>query len=286
MRQNLKILKTGTAFSQIANKRLDYVQAYCTKSHYRDNVTRLKKFADWWDLDINQITPDMIRQRMIDLSAQMSRASANKHLVALKSVFEMSVTDGVLGRNPCRGIRFFPIEKTVKFVPAKDQIAQVLLLAQPLDRAYLTVIWQLGARVREINNLVWEDTDFERRQVRLWTRKKRGGNKTPRLVGMSDSAESALAYAWKQREKSSPYVFTNPRTGKAYDYRDKFFNRLCRLAGVPEMGYHALRHAKASEMALGRVPLTRIRDFLGHEDISTTSKYLHSLAIDYDAVNL
>jgi hypothetical protein len=53
---------------------------------------------------------------------------------------------------------------------------------------------------------------------------------------MSDAAESALAYAWKHRDKSSPYVFTNPRTGKAYDYRDQFFHRLCRLAGVPEMG--------------------------------------------------
>jgi hypothetical protein len=89
----------------------------------------LKKFADWWDLDINQITPDMIRQRMIDLTTQMSRPNANKHLVALKSVLEMAVNDGLLGRNPCRGIRFFPVEKTVKFVPSKDQIAQALLLA-------------------------------------------------------------------------------------------------------------------------------------------------------------
>lgn len=83
-RQRRKILKTGTALSQIANKRPDYVQAYCTRSHCRDNVTRLKKFADWWELDINQITPDLIRQRMIDLTAQMNRVGANKHLVALK----------------------------------------------------------------------------------------------------------------------------------------------------------------------------------------------------------
>jgi len=283
LRQKLRITKSGTAFSQLVNKRLDHVQAYCTKSHYKQNIAFLRKFEDWGDLDISQITKDMIKQRLKDLVAHIPPYSVNKHLVALKSVFQMAVDDELLGRNPCRGIPFFPFRKAAKFVPSHDQIAQVLLLAKPLERAYLTIIWQLGARVGEINNLAWEDVDFERRLVRLWTRKKRGGHMTPRWVKVSEKAESALAYARKNREKSSAYVFTNPRTGKPYDYRDKFFDRLCRLAGVPEMGYHALRHAKASEMALARVPLTRIRDFLGHEDISTTSKYLHSIGVDYDA---
>jgi integrase len=64
-----------------------------------------------------------------------------------------------------------------------------------------------------------------------------------------------------------------------YDYRDKFFDRLCRLAGVREMGYHALRHQKASELADRGESLPYIRDFLGHKDISTTSLYLQSLGV-------
>ena len=98
-----------------------------------------------------------------------------------------------------------------------------------------------AARVREVNNLAWEDVEFERRTIRLWTRKKRGGHKTPRIVDMADKVFDALQYVWKNRDKNSPWVFPNPKTGKPYHYRDKFFNRLCRLAGVPEMGYHALR---------------------------------------------
>ncbi len=52
-----------------------------------------------------------------------------------------------------------------------------------------------------------------------------------------------------------------------------------RLAGVREMGYHALRHQQASELADRGESLPYIRDFLGHEDISTTSLYLQSLGI-------
>jgi integrase len=121
-----------------------------------------------------------------------------------------------------------------------------------------------------------EDVDFTRRQVRLWTRKKSGGNLTPRLVDMNDMAAHALKFAQWHRLAGSPHVFPNPHTGKPYDYRDKFFDRLCRLAGVPDMGYHALRHAKASQLADQGESLPYIRDFLGHESISTTSLYLAS----------
>ena len=133
--------------------------------------------------------------------------------------------------------------------------------------------------MREVNNLPWEDVLWEQKLVRLWTRKKAGSNLTSRLVEMTDRCEAALAYAWAHRNKKSPYVFNNPLTGKPYDYRDKFFDSLCRQAGVPEMGYHALRHARASELANQNIPLQKIRDFLGHEDVLTTSRYLHSIGV-------
>jgi site-specific recombinase XerD len=63
------------------------------------------------------------------------------------------------------------------------------------------------------------------------------------------------------------------------DDRDTFFDRLCRLSGVREMGYHALRHQKASELADRGESLPYMRDFPGHEDISTISLYLQSLGI-------
>lgn len=201
---------THMAFSQMVNLRLDYVKAHCTPDHYRKNISRLKQFADWKRHDLMAITPDMVRRKMIRLSETMSNALANKHLIALKSVFEQAVNDGFLGRNPCRGVKFLPIDKFVKYVPPVEDIEKALTLADPLDRAYLTVIWQLGARVREVNQLTWEDVDFNKRLVRLWTRKKRGGNKTPRLVDMNGKVFQSLKFAQWHQDKNSPYVFVNP----------------------------------------------------------------------------
>lgn len=285
----LKKQKTRLEFSQIVNQRLRYVEAYYPNS-LRHNITRLKKFRDWANRDISEINTDMIRDRMIQLSQEMSNANANKHLVALRSVFEYEMNNGknVLGRNPCRGVKFLPVKKFVKYVPPVQDIEKVLALADDLDRSYLITIWQLAGRVREINNLKWEDVDFNRRKVRLWTRKKSGANLTPRLVDMTDKAFDALLFAQWNRNPHSEYAFSNPTMVKKYpedparwkyDYRDKFFDRLCRLAGVREMGYHALRHHRASEMADQGMSLVYIKEQLGHEDISTTSLYLQSLGI-------
>jgi integrase len=40
-------------------------------------------------------------------------------------------------------------------------------------------------RMGEINRLTWEDVDFERRVLVLYTRKKKGGHLTPRKVPMT-----------------------------------------------------------------------------------------------------
>jgi len=287
-RLRLQNQKTRITFSQMVKLRLDYVQAYCTSNTYRQNVVRLKPFRSWQNLDLSEITPDMIRSRIVELANIMSPALANKHLIALRSVFEQALNDDCLGRNPCRGLKFLPVERRVKYVPSNADIEKVLALAGDLDRAYLVTIWQLGARVREINNLTWDDVDFGRRQVRLWTRKKRGGHKMPRLVEMNDRAFAALKLAQWHRVPGSPYVFTNPHmvtnhpedSGKwKYDYRDKFFDNLCRKAGTREIGYHALRHQKASALADAGWSLADILAFLGHESAVTTSIYLHSLGI-------
>lgn len=287
-RLRLQNQKTRITYSQMVKLRLDFVQAACTPNTYRQNVTRLKPFRAWKNLDLTEITPEMVRTRIVELSKTMSNSLANKHLTALKSVFEQAVNDEYLGRNPCRGVKFLPVERRAVYVPVAEEIEKVLALAGDLDRAYIVTVWQLGARVREVNNLVWEDVDFGRRQVRLWTRKKRGGHKTARLVEMNDRAFAALKLAQWHRVPGSPYVFTNLQMIKRcpespekwkYDYRDKFFDRLCRQAGVREMGYHALRHHKASALDAEGWSLADIQAFLGHETAVTTSNYLHSLGI-------
>jgi len=57
--------------------------------------------------------------------------------------------------------------------------------------------------VGEINQLIWDDVNFESKEVTLYTRKKKGGHLTPRQVPMTQKLYKIL---------SSRYI--NPNSAK------------------------------------------------------------------------
>jgi len=148
---------------------------------------------------------------------------------------------------------------------------KVLELATPEQRRYLLVVAHSLGRIRAVNNLKWEDIYED--YLCLYTRKARNSDLKEIRVPMNSDLKEVLACIPRQGE----YVFPNPQTGRPYDYRDKFLPRLCRLAEVRPFMYHAFRHFGASKLDNLGVPLTVIRDALGHERTTTTDIYLRSL---------
>lgn len=65
----------------------------------------------------------------------------------------------------------------------------------------------------------------------------------------------------------------------------KFFSRTCRLAGVREIHFHALRHTCLTNLANGYgmdapLPIVQVQRIAGHSEIKTTMRYVHSAGIE------
>ena len=104
----------------------------------------------------------------------------------------------LIDHDPTHGLEFLPVEKRLKYISSKEDVAKVLLAAPPEIQDYLVAIKETMARMVEINRLTWEEVNFEGRYVVLYTRKKKGSHLTPRKVPMTSTLYHMLARCYKK----------------------------------------------------------------------------------------
>ena len=71
-------------------------------------------------------------------------------------------------------------------------------------------------------------------------------------------------------------VFPNPLTGAPQQRSEvhRRFKRTLKRAALREVKFHGLRHTFATRLAAAGVPLVKLQEWLGHEDIATTQIYI------------
>ena len=273
------------AFLELLNRRLDYVQVYKSESYYSDYVGIAKRLVkEWHSLGCVEITKAMVQKYLLK-RARVSAYTANKELRYIRALFNFGIKFDLIQENPTKGLEFMPVERRLKYVPPKEDVAKVLLAADPETQDYLVTIKETMARMGEINRLTWDDVDFERKTVVLYTRKKRGGHLTPRKVPMTTRLYNMLLSRFRNRDKDKPWVFWqrywSRKEGKfvegPYRNRKRIMQTLCREAGVKYFRFHALRHFGASVLEQINVSISSIQRILGHENRTTTEIYLHSI---------
>lgn len=277
---------TDMEFSELVNLRLDHIEAYNSKSHYADYCSRAQRWIKLWHAhQCNEITPDMIQQFILKRS-QVSPYTANKDLKSLRSLFNFGKRKlKRFNSNPADDIDFLPVEEKLKYIPPLEDVFQVIAAANPDTQDYLWTIRETMARVSEVNKLTWDDVDLSKRFVVLYTRKRKGGDLTPRKVPMTERLYKILSRRHVSRDRRMPWVFwhsyVSSRNGERhegpYDRRKRLMKGLCKKAGVKYFNFHSLRHSGASVMDNSGVPIGSIQRILGHTNRKTTELYLQSL---------
>jgi len=282
----VEIPTTDMGFWELVTRRLDHVKVYNSEQHYAEQRSRARRWVvEWRHLTCSEITPDMIRQFVLE-RRKVSSYTANKELSCLRALLNFGKKRKYITENPTDGIEFFPNGKKVYYVPPLGDIDKVMALANKDQQDYLWTIRDTVARGIEVNRLNWEeDVNFDERYVWLHTRKKKGGHLTPRKVHMTDRLFKILSRRYAERDPQKPWVFWHRywsrKEGKwvegPYKDRKRFMKTLCKKAGVKYFRFHPLRHAGASFMDNNNVHIGDIQNILGHEDRTTTEIYLHRL---------
>ena len=214
-------METGTdmVFLDLVNLRLDHVKAYNSASHYQTYSSVAKRWTDQWKkFRCSQITPQMVQNHLLK-RRKVSAYTANKSLRYLRATIRFGIRKGFISNDPTKGLGFFPVEKKIKYVPPPDDLDKVIDLADHDNQDYLWAIRETMARVGEINRLKWDDVNLDAGYVILYTRKKSGGNLTPRKVPMTGKLREVLSRRYQNRDAKKPWVFwrvyKNLKSGKS-----------------------------------------------------------------------
>jgi integrase len=213
--------------------------------------------------------------------------AANRDVVELKALWNWLIKKNKFQTNPWREVEPYPEEQFQRYVPPADDVTAVRAVAMGQERDLLDVIYFTGARLSEACNLTWQDIDFERMSITLWTRKRKGGGRQPRTLGMVKSLAILLKARKYLADQSRPEVFFDPATGGKLHKNTRWcitlFDNLCARAEVTRFTAHCLRHFVATKLKDSRKATPfQIQNLLGHQNLSTTEKYLHELDVDRD----
>jgi len=116
----------------------------------------------------------------------------------------------MLGQNPLARFdkRSLPESPPRTRFLSRTEYRRLLSAADPYLRPIIEIAVETGLRREELLGLRWDQLDLDRREVRLVETK----SKQPRVVPLS--ARTVAIFIATAPIANSPYMFTNPRTGR------------------------------------------------------------------------
>lgn len=205
------------------------------------------------------------------LEQRIGWSTFNQTVSALKLFYKIT-----LGRP--EALAKVPFGKRPKTLPEVLSPQEVLVLfqtAQPgRDRVLLQTAYACGLRVGEVVALQVGDIDSRRRVVAV----RQGKGKKDRLVPLSAKLLALLRDYWRHARPVKPWLFPGRIPGRPISIGA--VQRMCHTA-VLESGLlkkasmHTLRHSYATHQLEAGIDLVTLQQILGHEDLNTTTIYLH-----------
>jgi len=206
--------------------------------------------------------------------------TVNNVLTVLNTLLRVAVEWSVIDRMPCR-VQLLRVPKTQAGFLDFDEYGRLVEAAKAVSaEAHLVVLLggDAGLRCGEIMGLEWPDVDFSRRQLRVqrseWKSKvtaPKGGR--PRTIPLTKRLAEALRAHMHMR---GPRVLYQ-EDGQSLTQKvvRNLGLRAGRKAGFAKQGIHILRHTFCSHLAMRGAPARAIQELAGHQDLSTTQRYMH-----------
>ncbi|MDE0591584.1 tyrosine-type recombinase/integrase [Halocynthiibacter sp. C4] len=201
---------------------------------------------------------------------------ANRTLGVLSKMFNLAEVWGLRpdGSNPCRHVPKYREVKRERYL-SRDELHRLgdVLTACDADGSesrYVIAAFRLliltGCRLGEIQTLQWSfitDDGMELPDTKTGARR----------IPLPDAARAVLSAL--PRVAGNPYVIIGKVEGGFATDLQRPWRRIRKLAGLPDVRIHDLRHTYASNAVSSGMPIQMVGRLLGHTQLQTTMRYAH-----------
>jgi site-specific recombinase XerD len=193
----------------------------------------------------------------------------NRGLAVLKNMMTFALEKELIELHPLLKFRLIPEEEcALRVLTLQEERKLVESMPSLVSQAYIAILGETGLRMTEGFTLKWELVDLKNR---LLTVEKTKSGKARTIPSLSDYAMEWLELL----PKDSPYVFTCPSTGDRYHDLRYPLELGREAAGLTWVGFHDLRHFRATQWVKEGVDLRTVQGLMGHHAIQTTMRYVH-----------
>lgn len=236
-----------------------------------------------------RIAPKFGDQRLCDVSRQdiqlfhgslvhqekLAPATADLHAALLKRMFSLCVEWDILEKNPAAKMQMFHADNRVEHFLDEAQLTRLMsvLRTHPCRSVCQIALFALatGCRQGEALQAAWSQIDTVQRIWRIPAGNTKSGR--GRSVPLNEIAMDVLDEL--TTEGKHKHLFINPSTNKPFVHIRHTWIRLRKIAGLPHLRFHDLRHSTASLLIQSGASLYLVQQILGHASPVMTQRYSH-----------
>ena len=211
--------------------------------------------------------------------AGLAASSINRELEVLSAAVNHCRSQLGWGlRNPVERRSLPEPEGRVRWI-TRQEARCLIKAAQQSSASYLadliTLALHTDMRRGEMLGLEWTRVDLQQSLIHLEAEHTKA--KKRHTVPLNATAKTALLARLRWRAAhcpGTPWVFCD-QYGRRVDSVKRSFTTACRRAGIRNFRFHDLRHTCAAWLVTEGVPLSEVRDLLGHSSVVVTERYAH-----------
>ena len=260
---------------------LVYLQEKSKKRSIKDlkiHVRRLRTHFEGFTM--NTLRPKDVSEYIgIRLAEGVANSTVNRELEVLSASINLANQQLEWDLpNPVKGRKLKEPEGRLRWLSVTEAEQLLDTANRPASRYlvdFINIALHTGMRKGEILGLEWSRVNFHDSLMYLEGHHTKSAKR--RAIPINKVAREALLRRMRYRAEvcpDSPWVFCNDKGERIQDVK-RSFNTACRKAGIEDFRIHDLRHTCAAWLASSGVPLSEVRDLLGHSSITVTERYAH-----------